>query len=152
MAIFSRRNLQSFLDTVGMRASSGVAGDIVGGLNNPDPFAAIAAEWELVILYALNLNGRIEHHQSLGGTSRPDILFYGSSKTEPEFIGDVVAPSDRSTGIYHPEKAECDKAPVRRIRSSRLRLWSLRSISCPARLLGFARLNLSASVPALTGG
>lgn len=44
-------------------------------LDGHDAVNALSAEWEVVLLHALSLLGRVQHEVDLGGSSRPDLYF-----------------------------------------------------------------------------
>jgi hypothetical protein len=64
---------------------------------------AIAAEWEIAIVYCLSLQGRIEAISSTGGVREPDVIYVSSEGVRVAV--EVTAVSDRSFHEKNPMKA-----------------------------------------------
>jgi hypothetical protein len=93
MGIFSRRDIQAALDSLGPRLAGRQLEELVAKLN-AEPVAGLATEWEVVILAALGRLGRVEHEKDLGGTRRLDIFFRRDDPEPLEFAADIRTVSD----------------------------------------------------------
>jgi hypothetical protein len=102
MPLFSRRSLQDLL----IRNSDVLTPEqqkrLAKHLNSTTPQECLAAQWELVFLDVFHKIGEITYEPTLKGTSRPDFLVKRNSPTNPGFIVDVTAISDKHIRELNP--------------------------------------------------
>jgi len=98
--------LQTIAPVIGNTKMTDLRGRLEAGAGD-----AIAAEWEVGIVYSLSLQGRIEGVISRDGVREPDIIYASSDGTRVAV--EVTALSDRS---FH------DKNPMRAFSSELLRI------------------------------
>lgn len=109
MPIFSNRSIARMLQTIAPVIGNTKATDLRSRIE-AGAFNAIAAEWEIAIVYCLSLQGRIEAINSRDGVREPDIIYVSSGGVRVAV--EVTALSDRS---FH------DKNPMRAFGSELLR-------------------------------
>ena len=94
--MLSRRSIQRLLDRSHSYLSGAQSESLVKRLNRCKA-DAIDAEWELIILSALDSQGSVKHEPQLGGRANLDLRFQSQVL---RFIADVRALSDH---IYHKD-------------------------------------------------
>ena len=95
MAIFSRRTLQRLLRENDSFVAKKISQRQADRLNEGD----LSAEWELVLLNALNKLGSVGHEKTFGGKT-PDIHFI--SRSGEEFLADIRTVSDKELHDLNP--------------------------------------------------
>lgn len=91
MAIFSRRTIQTFLNSNRKCFDDESVESHVKRLNREDT-TSLHAEWEVAIIYCLSKVGLVEHEINLGGSSNLDLFF---KSDDIEFVADISTVSDK---------------------------------------------------------
>lgn len=134
VAIFARRVVQRVLKQSGRFLSPKQIADHVQKLNCGDAQHRLAAEWQLFVLNAFSCVGRVGHEESLGGSSRLDLVFYCRESRAPLFVADVCAISDEGLHKENPI-VEFRNQLYRRIRKCGVQNGALHiNVACVDRL------------------
>ena len=104
----------------------------------------VLGTWRMVSAQ-IDPDGR--HLPAYGPTPNSLLVF----TVDMHFVEVLTDPTIPKFGNYNPDKAECDRRPIRLIRASTMRLCSRRPISRLPGLLLCASLSLSESATTLTG-
>jgi hypothetical protein len=102
VAIFPRRVVQQTLIQSGQFLSKLQVEACVHKLNEHDPQTQLSAEWELLTLAAFQRLGTVRHEESVGGSSRLDLIFSSNSSSTPQFVADIRTVSDEGLHRENP--------------------------------------------------
>lgn len=96
--MLSRRSIQNLLDESGHYLTRSQCESFGVKLNRANR-DALEAEWELIVLAALNRAGEVEHEPNLGGSTRLDVRF---RSPDVRFVADVRTVSDETYDRENP--------------------------------------------------
>jgi len=94
MALFSRRDLQTSVDTLSGHLTQTQLQAMVHRLNRGPSGLLLATEWEVSLLSAFSQCGKIEYEKDFGGKRHPDLLFQSGDSGKFEFLADITTISD----------------------------------------------------------
>lgn len=97
--IFTRRYIQNCINGLGDHVSGKALATLVGKLNMPNE-ARLPAMWEVVILNALSLLGRVDYEKELPSGRTPDVTF--TKRNAVVFTADVTTISDSGLAKANP--------------------------------------------------
>ena len=127
MAIFSRRILQELINKNAALLTKEQLVRQVKSLNASDSHS-LATEWEIILIYAFSLFGRVDYESDSGGR-KPDLEFL-SKDGQVSFLADIATVSDAGLEDENPLE-DLQNEFVRRVRKVGLNAdnfsWSLSS-------------------------
>ena len=101
MAIFSRRDIQTALNSLRGRLTAAQLEELVRRLNG-EAQTSLSTEWEAILLYAFGQCGRIEYEKDFGGKRKPDLFFQFGQSGRHEFLADITTVSDIAAHDENP--------------------------------------------------
>src|ERR1051326_5857290 len=109
MAIFNRRIIQRLIYENAEFLPRRQVKKNVDELNRMHVTQTLTPEWELVLINALSKVGRVQHEQSFGGSTRPDIFFECASNPTVQFVADIRTVSDKGFEDANPYRPLFDR-------------------------------------------
>jgi len=102
MAIFGRRTTQRLIDETAPIIKRRQIKKIVDDLNAMPERQTLSPDWELLLLNVFSRIGRVEHEQSFGGNTKPDLFFECRCHPEVRFVADIRTVSDKGFKDANP--------------------------------------------------
>lgn len=102
MAIFGRRQTQLLIDETAAVITRRQIKKIVDELNAMPVTETLSPDWELLLLNAFSKIGRVEHEQTFGGNTKPDLFFQCRSHPNVDFVADIRTVSDKGFKDANP--------------------------------------------------